>query len=386
MKRKVIIFTSTRAEYGLLRRVVLKIQKSVSLDLELLVSGTHLISNHGSTIKEIQADGIKAIECINIELSNDSAKGICRSMGLAIEKYGAFLQDAAPDIILLLGDRYETFCCAGAAQICGVPVAHVHGGERTEGLIDEAFRHSITKMSHLHFPCCEEYKNRIIQMGEHPKRVYNVGSLGVENIRNMKLMGLSELEKSIAFRLDKPFFLITFHPVTLEKNSSEKQFTQLLVALDNYPDDKCIFTGANADTDGNIINQLTNEYVKKDPERCFAISSLGYLRYLSVMKLCKAVIGNSSSGILEAPALKVPTVNIGDRQKGRTRTKSIVDCEPIKDSILRSLKTVFSEQFQLNLRELNLSHEMDGTAGKIVEVLETIDLNAILKKSFFDNN
>ncbi len=386
MKRKVVIFTSTRAEYGLLRRVVLEIQNSVSLDLKLLVSGTHLNSNHGLTIKEIQSDGVKEIECIDIELNNDSAKGICRSMGLAIEKYGTFLQDALPDIILLLGDRYETFCCAAAAQICRVPVAHIHGGERTEGLIDEAFRHSITKMSHLHFPCSEEYRKRIIQMGESPKRVYNVGSLGVENIRNMKLMELSELEESIGLKLDKPFFLITFHPVTLEKNSSEKQFAQLLAALDSYPDYQCIFTGANADTDGNIINQLTKEYVKLYPERCFEISSLGYLRYLSAMKLCKAVVGNSSSGILEAPVFKVPTVNIGDRQKGRIQTKSIVDCEPLKDQILKSIKQGISKQFQLNLKEMKISHEKDGTTRKIVEILKTIELKTILKKSFFDNN
>ncbi|MCP3872947.1 MAG: UDP-N-acetylglucosamine 2-epimerase (hydrolyzing) [Desulfobacteraceae bacterium] len=386
MKRKVIIFTSTRAEYGLLRRVVLETQKSASLDVVLLASGTHLNSNHGLTIKEIQSDGVTEIECIDIELNDDSPKGICQSMGLAIEKYGAFLQDTLPDIIILLGDRYETFCCAAAAQIYGVPIAHVHGGERTEGLIDEAFRHSITKMSHLHFPCSEEYKNRIIQLGESPKTVYNVGSLGVENIRNMKLMELSELEKSIEFKLGKPFFLITFHPVTLEKNSSKEQFGQLLAALDCYPDHKCIFTGANADTDGNIINQLTKEYVKLYPERCFEISSLGYLRYLSAMKLCKAVIGNSSSGILEAPAFKVPTVNIGDRQKGRIRTKSIVDCEPLKDLILKSLKIVVSKQFELSLEEMNIPHEKDGTTRKIVEVLETIDLKTILKKSFFDNN
>ncbi|MCD4741900.1 MAG: UDP-N-acetylglucosamine 2-epimerase [Desulfobacteraceae bacterium] len=386
MKRKVLIFTSTRAEYGLLRRVVLKIEKSEGLDLQLLVSGTHLVSGQGLTIEEIRSDGVKEIECIDIKLNDDSGKGICRSMGLAMQKYGEFLQDSAPDILLLLGDRYETFCCAAAAQICQVPVAHIHGGERTEGQVDEAFRHSITKMSHLHFPCCEEYKNRILQMGESPEKIYNVGSLGVENIRNMKLMEWHELEESIRFKLDKPFFLITFHPVTLEKNSSAKQFAQLLAALDNYPDYKCILTGANADTDGKIINLMINDYAGLYPDRCFSISSLGYLRYLSAMQLCEAVIGNSSSGILEAPALKVPTINIGDRQKGRIRTESIIDCEPVKDSILSALKSVCSNEFKSNMKEMKIPHGKRGTAQKIVEVIRTIDLDNILKKRFFDIN
>ncbi|MCK5312544.1 MAG: UDP-N-acetylglucosamine 2-epimerase (hydrolyzing) [Desulfobacteraceae bacterium] len=386
MKRQITIFTSTRAEYGLLRRVVLEIQQSQDLDLRLLVSGTHLVSDQGYTIEEIQSDGIEDIECIDIKLNDNSAKGICASMGVAIQKYGKFLNSLQPDILLLLGDRYETFCCAAAAQVCGVPVAHVHGGERTEGLIDEAFRHSITKMSHIHFPCSEEYKNRIIQMGEPADKVYNVGSLGVENIRKMKLMNRHELENSIQFKLDNPFFLITFHPVTLEKNTSGEQFAQLLAALDNYSAHKCIFTGANADTDGNIIDQMIKDYTQLHPDRCFSISSLGYLRYLSAMQFCEAVIGNSSSGILEAPALKVPTINIGDRQKGRTRAESIVDCEPLADSILESLKKVFSDQFQRNIKEMKIPHEQNDTAHKIQEVIRTIDLENILKKSFFDIN
>jgi len=385
MNRKVIIFTSTRAEYGLLRRVALEIEKEETLELKLLVSGTHLVLEQGSTIEEIRSDGIKEISSIDIKLDDDSAKGICTSMGLAIQKYGEFLQDETPDILLLLGDRYETFCCAAAAQICGIPIAHIHGGERTEGLVDEAFRHSITKMSHVHFPCSEEYKNRIIQMGESPENVYNVGSLGVENIRSMKLLGKHELEESIGFKLDKPFFLITFHPVTLEKNSAGKQFAELLAALAKYPDYKCIFTGANADTDGNVINQMIKEYVKVYTYRCFAISSLGYLRYLSAMHLCEAVLGNSSSGILEAPALKVPTINIGDRQKGRIRTESIIDCGPLENSILKSLKKAFSKQFQQNMQEMKIPHEKKGTAYNIKDVIKTVDFKILLKKSFFDN-
>ena len=386
MKRKIVIVTCTSAEYGLLRRVILEIQQTDSLDFKLLVSGTHLVLNQGYTIEEIRSDGINNIECVDIKMNDDSAKGICASMGVAIEKYGEVIDDFNPDVLLLIGDRYETFCCAAAAQICRAPVAHVHGGERTEGQIDEAFRHSITKMSHIHFPCCGEYKNRIIQMGESPDHVYNVGSLGVENIREMKLMNRHELEDSIQFKLDIPFFLVTFHPVTLEKNTSGKQFAQLLAALDTYPAYKCIFTGANADTDGNIINQMVMDYVQLNPERCFSIPSLGYLRYLSAMQLCAAVIGNSSSGILEAPALKVPTINIGDRQKGRIRTESVVDCEPLTDSILESLKKVLSDQFQQNIKEMKIPHEKNGTAHKIKEVIRPIELKNIMKKSLFDNN
>ncbi|MCK5541285.1 MAG: UDP-N-acetylglucosamine 2-epimerase (hydrolyzing) [Desulfobacterales bacterium] len=384
MKRQIAVFTSTRAEYGLLRRVVLEIQQSHDLYLKLLVSGAHLVSDQGYTIEEIQSDGIEEIECIDIKLNDDSAKGICASMGVAIQNYGEFLQVLKPDILLLLGDRYETFCCAAAAQICGIPIAHVHGGERTEGLIDEALRHSITKMSHLHFPCCDEYKNRIIQMGESPDHVYNVGSLGVENIRNMKLLKRDELEESIRFKLDKPFFLITFHPVTLEKNTSGEQFAQLLAALDKYPTYKCIFTGSNADTDGKNINQMIQDYAKLHPDRCLSISSLGYLRYLSAMHLCEAVLGNSSSGILEAPALKIPTVNIGDRQKGRIRAESIVDCEPKKDSILTALKNVCSKEFKFNIKDMKIPHDKIGSAQKIKEVISTVELKNILKKSFFD--
>jgi len=384
MTKRIIIFTSTRAEYGLLRRLALKVEQADGLDLTLLISGTHLILDQGLTIKEIQLDGIKAIECIDIDLSDDSTTGICRSMGIAIKNYGEFFHNFAPDLLLLLGDRYETFCCAATAQICGIPVAHVHGGERTEGVIDEAFRHSITKMSHLHFPCCEEYQNRIIQMGESPERVYNVGSLGVENIKKMKFLKKLELENAIGFKLDKPFFLVTFHPVTLEKNSSQEQFAQLLQALDHYTDHRFIFTGSNADTGGQVINQMQNDYKRIHPDQCLVVPSLGYLRYLSAMKLCDAVIGNSSSGILEAPVLKAPTINIGDRQKGRVRTQSVVDCDPFKNSILKALETVSDNKFQLNLKSMDIPFDKPDTVKTIKSILQKVDLKNILKKEFYD--
>ena len=382
--RKICVYTSTRAEYGLFRNLIKEIQICPELQLQLLVSGTHMVPEQGMTIEEIRCDGFEPDQCVDIELNDDSPEGICRSMGIAISSYGKFFMEFNPDLLVVLGDRFETFCCASAAQVCCIPIAHIHGGEITEGAFDEAFRHSITKMAHLHLSCCEEYRRRIIQMGELPEHVYNVGALGVENIRAMKLMHKYELEESIGFKLDKPFFLITFHPVTLEKNTSGDQFAELLAALDQYPEHKCIFTQANADTDGRIINQMLNDYAKLYHNRCLMSPSLGYLRYLSAMRLCDAVIGNSSSGILEAPALKVPTINIGDRQKGRIRTESIIDCQQKKDSILSALKSIYSNNFKSNLQNMETPYEKHGTAKKIKEILKETDLSNILKKQFYD--
>lgn len=384
MMRKICVYTSTRADYGLLRNLIREINICPELYLQLLVSGTHLMAGQGMTINEIQADGYALDQCVDINLSDDSPEGICTSMGLAVSKYGKSLMELQPDILVILGDRFESFCCAAAANVCRIPIAHIHGGETTEGAIDEAFRHSITKMAHLHFPCCEAYRQRIIQLGESPDRVFNVGSLGVENIREMKLMEKVKLEASIVFKLDRPFFLITFHPVTLEKATADKQFAVLLGTLDQFPNCKCIFTQASADTDGQIINRMMYEYVHKYPERCMAIPSLGYLRYLSAMKLCAAVVGNSSSGMLEAPAFKVPTINIGDRQKGRIRVESIIDCKPTSASIQAAIERAISLDFIKILENIACPFEKQGTAEKIKEVLKNTDLNHIIKKEFYN--
>ena len=382
--RKLCVYTSTRAEYGLLRGLIHKIHICPDLQLQLLTSGTHLVPDQGMTIEEIRKDGFEPDKCVDIDLSDDSPKGICHSIGIAVSEYGKFFAEYNPDLLVVLGDRFEAFCCASAALVCRIPVAHIHGGETTQGAIDEAFRHCITKIAHLHFPCCEEYRNRIIQMGESPEHVYNVGALGVENIRNLKLMERHELEESLGFKLNKPFFLVTFHPVTLERDSSKIQFTQLLTALDQYPDHKIIFTGANADTDGKIINQLQNEYKSKHPDQCLVVSSLGYLRYLSAMKLSKAVVGNSSSGILEAPVLKIPSVNIGDRQKGRLRVDSIIDCEPSKDSIISAFKRISQKTFQSKINHMLIPFEKAKTSETIKKTIQNVDLTDILKKKFLD--
>jgi len=305
-------------------------------------------------------------------------------MGLALSGYGEALEQLNPDLLVILGDRYESFCVAAAAQVLRVPIAHIHGGETTEGAVDEAFRHSITKMAHLHFPSCEEYRNRIIQLGENPAHIFNVGALGLENIRKIALMEREELSASIQFKLDRPFFLVTFHPVTLEDSTSSKQFDHLLAALDKFPDHGVIFTKANADTDGQIINDRIDDYVTQHPDRCLAVASLGVQRYLSAMKICDAVVGNSSSGILETPAFGVPTVNIGDRQKGRIRTPSIIDCEPIQESIASAIQKALDPQFRESLQGLIHPCEQAHTAARMVEKIEQENLCGLLKKSFYD--
>ncbi|MCX5828122.1 MAG: UDP-N-acetylglucosamine 2-epimerase [Deltaproteobacteria bacterium] len=382
--KNICIVTGSRAEYGLLRWVMQGIQDTPELTLQVVATGMHLSPEFGMTIQEIRADGFEPDETIEILLSGDTPTAICKSMGLAMIGYGEALQRLKPDMVLLLGDRFETFCMAAAAQVCRVPLAHIHGGETTEGAIDEAFRHSITKMSHLHFASCEEYRQRIIQLGEDPDRVFNVGALGVENIRRTSIMERNKLAESIGFTLERPYFLVTFHPVTLEKDTSEGQFQGLLDALDAFPEYNVIFTKANADTDGRIINRLIDDYAEKRPERCFATTSLGVHRYLSAMKYATAVIGNSSSGIIEAPSFKIPTVNIGDRQKGRVRAESVVDCEPVALSIASSIRKATSAEFRDVLKVVKNPYEKTGTAARIVEKITLFCPAELMKKSFYN--
>ena len=382
--RKICIYTSSRAEYGLLRGVIQGIQDAETLQLQILASGMHLSPEFGMTIQEIRADGFESDEAIEILLTSDTPTAICKSMGLAMIGYGEAIERLKPDIVAVLGDRFETFCMAAAAQVCRVPIAHIHGGESTEGAIDEAFRHSITKMSHLHFASCEAYRQRIIQLGEAPDRVFYVGALGVDNIRHMSLMERSELAESIGFNLEKPYFLVTFHPVTLEKSTSEEQFQSLLGALDAFPGYNVIFTKTNADTYGRVINRMIDDYAEKRPERCLAVASLGALRYLSAMKCATAVIGNSSSGIIEAPSFKIPTVNIGDRQKGRIQAANTLNCLPDADAIQQTIDRALSTAIQESLSGISNPYDRPGTCSTIVELLEKTDIFGITKKTFHD--
>jgi UDP-hydrolysing UDP-N-acetyl-D-glucosamine 2-epimerase len=382
--RKICIFTGTRAEYGLLRWVMQGIQDAPDLTLQIIATGMHLSPEFGMTIDEILADGFELDETIEILLSGDTPTAICKSMGLALIGYGEALHRLNPDMVVLLGDRFEAFCMAAATQICRVPLAHIHGGETTEGAIDEAFRHAITKMSHLHFASCEAYRQRIIQLGEAPDRVFNVGALGVENIRRTPLMDRTKLAESIGFSLEKPYFLVTFHPVTLEKSTAHGQFQALLNALDAFPEFNLIFTKTNADIDGRVINRMIDDYAGKYPERCLAVISLGMQRYLSAIKYCAAVIGNSSSGIIEAPSFKVPSINIGDRQKGRIQAASTLNCSPETRAIRQTIDRMLSTAFQESLSGILNPYDRPNTCSTIVGLLENTELFAITKKTFHD--
>lgn len=381
--RKICVITGTRAEYGLLYYLMRAIEADPELELQLIATGMHLSPEFGLTYKEIEKDFTinKKIEML---LSSDTPVGISKSMGLAQISFAECFEELKPDLVIVLGDRYEIFSAASAAMIARIPIAHLHGGETTEGAFDEPIRHSITKMAHLHFTAAEEYHNRVIQLGEHPNRVYNVGAMGIENIKRLKLLDKEAFEESINFKLGTKNVLVTFHPVTLENNTASSQFQELLNALDTLGDTRIIFTKANSDTDGRIINQMIDEYVAKNTNKSVAFTSLGQLRYLSALQFMDAVIGNSSSGILEAPSFKIGTINIGDRQKGRLKASSVIDCEAKTEKILQAFHTLQSYEFQTHLKEIKNLYG-DGTAStKIVDIIKTADVSDILKKSFYD--
>ena len=383
MKKKVCVVTGTRADYGLLYWLMKEIEVDNEFELQIIATGMHLSPEFGLTYKEIEKD-FKIDKKIEMLLSSDTAIGISKSMGLAQISFAETYEDLKPDIIVLLGDRYEIFSAASAALIANIPVAHLHGGEITEGAFDEAIRHSITKMSHLHFTAAEEYKNRVIQLGEHPSRVFNVGGMGIENIKRLKLLSRDEFEESINFKLNKKNILVTFHPVTLENSSAKEQFQELLNAIDELKDTNIIFTKANSDTDGRIINQMCDEYVLKNSNKSICFTSLGQLRYLSALQYVDAVVGNSSSGLIEAPSFKIGTINIGDRQKGRLSAKSIIDCDSLKSSILQAFEKLYSEEFESILINTNNPYGDGCASEKIIKELKKVDLKNILKKSFYD--
>ncbi|MGO4692875.1 UDP-N-acetylglucosamine 2-epimerase [Paenibacillus sp. 2TAB26] len=383
--RKICIITGTRAEYGLLCRIMREIQNDDELDLQLVVTGMHLSPEFGLTYKQIEEDGFEIDEKIEMLLSSDTPPGIAKSMGIAILGFADAFQRLQPDVLVLLGDRFEILSAAQTALVMRIPVAHISGGELTEGAIDESIRHSLTKMSHIHFTANEEYTKRVIQLGEQPNRVFNVGDLGVENIRKMSFLSKEELDEFYGYNLKK-FFLVTFHPCTLEVETAEEQMANLLLALNDFPDYQIIFTKSNADSEGRRINQLIDDYTATNPDRVKSFFSLGQLRYLSTMKYSKLVIGNSSSGVTEAPALSRPTINIGSRQEGRLMASSIINCNPIKDDIIKSIQWALSTEFQRSLAHINLKYDGTTTSKNIINLLKNIDLRDIIKKSFYDIN
>lgn len=384
MKRKVCVFTGTRAEYGLLKPLIDEIKSDHDLQLQIVASCMHLSPEFGLTYREIENDGFIIDEKVEMLLSSDSPIGICKSIGLGAISYGESLSRLCPDITVILGDRFEAISFTLASTVSKIPIAHIHGGEVTIGAFDDAFRHSITKMSHLHFTSTEEYRRRVIQLGENPERVFNVGALSIDNINRLSFLSRDELEKELRFKFKERNLMITFHPVTLEENSSGKQFKNLLDVLDELKDTLLIFTKANADTHGRIINKMIDDFVTKNQNKATAFTSLGQLNYLSVMNFVDGVVGNSSSGIVEAPSFKIGTINIGDRQKGRIKADSVIDCEPDKKSIKSALNTLYSQDFEENLKNVKNPHGDGNTAPEIKEIIKNYNLNNIIKKEFFN--
>ena len=383
--KRIVILTTTRAEYGLLKPLMIKFRNDPEIDLKVAVTGMHLSSEFGLTVKEIESDEIDIDKKIEILLSSDTPVALSKAMGLAMISFSEYFEECKPDGLVVLGDRFETLAVSAAAVNARIPIFHLHGGEATEGLIDEAVRHSITKMSYLHFASTVEYRKRIIQMGEAPERVYNVGAMGVENALNTVLLSLDELENSLGFKLGDKYAVGTFHPVTLEQNTVEDQIVELLSALDKHTDITYLFTKANADADGRKINKLFQEYALSH-DNFYLVDSLGTVRYLSALRYAEFVIGNSSSGIIEAPSFHIPTIDIGDRQKGRIIGGTVIHCEPSMDLIDKAINDVEDAGFRENISNLTNPYGLGNTSDKIIDIIKDHLLNKgiDLKKKFYD--
>jgi GDP/UDP-N,N'-diacetylbacillosamine 2-epimerase (hydrolysing) len=383
MTRKICIVTGTRAEYGQLRWVMEGIRSSRDLELQLIVTGMHLSPEFGLTYREIEQDGFRIDRKIEMLLSSDTPTGLSKSIGVGLIGFGDALQQLQPDLMLVLGDRFETFSAVVAAMVARVPVAHLHGGETTEGVIDEAIRHSITKMSHLHFVAAEEYRRRVIQLGEQPERVFLVGGLGIDNIKRLKLLDRAELEASLNLKLGPKSLLVTFHPVTLEAATAAAQMAELLSALAELRDTQLIFTMPNADTDGRILIGMLEDFVVRHAN-AHVFTSLGQLRYLSCIAQVDGVVGNSSSGLTEVPSFRKGTINIGDRQRGRLQAASIINCEPVRPDISAALQRLYSDDFQAGLRDVRNPYGEGGASDKVVDTVRRVALAGVTKKAFFD--
>lgn len=383
--KKVSVLTATRAEYGLLKPIITKLNNHNEIDLQIVVTGAHLSPEFGLTYKEIENDGFVITDKVEMLLSSDTPSSITKSMGLTLIGFADHFTRYKPDLLIVLGDRYETLAVCIAAMNERIPIAHLYGGETTEGAIDESIRHAITKLSYLHFTSTEEYRRRVIQLGESPERVFKVGGLGVENILSEPLLLKGELEESMNFSLETKYAIVTFHPVTLENNQSKQQFQALLNACDRFRDIKFIFTKANADADGRVINEMIDEYVR-NKENAIAFTSLGMLRFLSAVSNCDFVIGNSSSGLLEVPSFGIPTINIGDRQKGRLKALSVIDCEPDETEIYYAMSKALSPEFR-EIAKMAVNPYGDGkTSNKLIKViLDFLKEDKVnLKKKFYD--
>jgi len=361
------------------------ISDSDKFKLQVCVTGMHLSPEFGLTFKEIEQDGFTINAKVDSLISSDSPSGIAKSVGLGAIGFGDCVETLKPDLLIVLGDRFEILPAVCAALFARIPVAHINGGETTEGAFDEAIRHSITKMSHIHFVAAEEYRNRVIQLGEHPDTVFNVGGLGVDNILNLNLLTKDKLEKALCFKLGKTNLLVTFHPATLDIESPVKQMTELLEALDELKDIKVVFTMPNADVGGKSLNKLINAYALDRPY-CKVFSSLGQLRYFSCLQHFDLVIGNSSSGLAEVPSFKKPTINIGMRQRGRLKASSVIDCKPKKCDIIEAINFSQTVDFQEQLKSTKNPYGDGGAIDKILKILSSISFENIIVKKFYNIN
>jgi GDP/UDP-N,N'-diacetylbacillosamine 2-epimerase (hydrolysing) len=383
MSRKICVITGTRAEYGLMRWVMQGIKDDPELALQVVVTGMHLSPEFGLTYHEIEKDGFLIDRKVEMLTSSDTPVGIAKSMGLGLIGFADALFELSPDLIVVPGDRFEIFAAVAAAQVARIPVAHLHGGETTEAAFDEALRHSITKMSHLHFVAAEDYRQRVIQLGEQPERVFLVGGLGVDNIQRLKLLGRAELEASINFQLGAKNLLVTFHPVTLERSTATDQMAELLAVLAELKGTQIIITMPNADTDGRNLVTMVQQFVDKHPN-ARAYTSLGQLRYLSCIAHVDGVVGNSSSGLAEVPSFKKGTINIGDRQRGRLRATSVINCEPTRQGIAAAIKKLYTADFQASLNQVQNPYGEGGASEKVVQTIKNYALDGITKKAFYD--
>ena len=384
MKRKICIVTGSRAEYGLLKKILNLLKNNSNVELQLIVTGSHLSSAFGNTYKEIENDNFKIDKKIEILLESDSNVAISKSIGLANISFSEAYDELKPDIIFVVGDRYEIFSAIIPAFILGIPIAHHSGGEVTSGAIDDSIRHCITKLSSLHFVAMEDYKKRVIQLGEDPDRVYLVGGLGVDSILSIELANRQEISRLTNFKFTNKNILVTFHPETLEINETKSHLFEVLFALETFDDQTSIlFTLSNADTLGKTFNEIIINFVKSKNNRFYSYS-LGQKLYYSCLNEFDIVIGNSSSGLGEAPSFKIPTINIGNRQTGRIKAASIIDCIPQKESILMAFKEAFEDDFQNRLKNIINPYGMGGASEKVSDIISCISLDGITKKTFYD--
>lgn len=384
MLKKICVVTGSRAEYGLLYGILKSISSNPCLELQIIVTGMHLSPEFGLTYKEIEQDGFTINHKIEMLLSSDTSSAITKSIGIGLIGFSDCYKKLNPDTVILLGDRFEVYASSIAAFFAKIPIAHIHGGETTTGAFDEAIRHSITKMAWWHFVAADKYRERVIQLGENPKRVFNVGGLGVDAIKNSNLLSKKELMNETGIQFDKKNLLVTYHPVTLENKTSQKHFQSLLDTLDTFNNIYLIFTLPNADSDGRIIKDMIDEFVSKRIKKSISFTSMGQKNYLSTLQFIDGIVGNSSSGLLEAPTFKIGTINIGDRQKGRLKAKSVIDCEPNQKSIKIAIDTLFSEDFQNSLYTVQNPYGDGKAIEKIMEILHNVTLPEELKKEFYD--